>query len=301
MFKYVNSGFNLISDLEFPFFSPFDGAERTEITIKAGNISDKFSAFSRPGAYFMPEKVLFYNDFCYMIINSDGIVYENRKEHSQGLTTFISGYGLALLFHIRGEIGIHAGAISDGENIFLISGYSGAGKSSVTANLLERGLKLAADDMVRTKKESNALFAYPSFPMQKLCVNELFLRGIDFSDLKPVDGEDDKFFVPVNDRSESNKLPVKSLIFIKKADVDELKIRILSGKELLKVFSDCVFILHLSDTEFNKPEFMIRLLKHLECIKVYEIERPEDKNTLNEVTEIVDKLIKGDDSRCYLS
>lgn len=301
MYKYVNSGFNLTSDIEFHQCIQADGVSRDNITISKGEICNYYDRFKKIGAYFTDGKVYFYNDYCYLLITPNSITYQNKTDNTNILKTFILGYGLALLFHLRGEFGIHASAVSNGKYITLISGDSGAGKSTTTAALLEKGYSLAADDMVRVCKDAAKLYAYPAFPYQKLCDNEIISRRLDPSNLIPVGDDEEKYFIPLNECFENNKLPISSVIVLKKYDGDIINFRLLSGSELIKTFASCIFIMHLSDTEFNNPAFVMRLLKALECVKVYEIKRPADKNTLNEVTEIVDKLIKGDDNMCYLS
>ena len=61
---------------------------------------------------------------------------------------FLAGTVLALAWRLRGELCLHASAVSIGGRAVLFVGESGAGKSTIAAALAVRGHRVIADDLV---------------------------------------------------------------------------------------------------------------------------------------------------------
>ena len=61
---------------------------------------------------------------------------------------FIAGTGLALAWRLRGELCLHASAVSIGGRAVVFAGASSAGKSTIAAALSLRGHDVIADDLV---------------------------------------------------------------------------------------------------------------------------------------------------------
>lgn len=84
------------------------------------------------------------------------------------LRFFILGPALALLLHQRGQLVLHASAVSiDGEAVAFLGG-SGWGKSTVAATLHAQGHGVVADDLVAVDRPGGAPIVYPGFPQLKL-------------------------------------------------------------------------------------------------------------------------------------
>ena len=85
------------------------------------------------------------------------------------ITSLLLSAGMALVCLQRGEPFFHGSALYTGEQAILLCGESGAGKSTVAMELLQRKLGFLADDTVRVHPGTMGMLAEPSYPQQKLC------------------------------------------------------------------------------------------------------------------------------------
>lgn len=80
-----------------------------------------------------------------------------------------------------------------GEQAILLCGESGAGKSTVAMELLQRKLGFLADDTVRVHPGTMGMLAEPSYPLQKLCRDMALKCGKPLEELIYIDEERDKY------------------------------------------------------------------------------------------------------------
>ena len=84
------------------------------------------------------------------------------------MQAYVTGLALGAILHQRGAVPMHGSCVArDGKGI-LITGVSGAGKSSLSAEALRRGYRLVTDDVTPIRLENGKVLAEPSFPQQKL-------------------------------------------------------------------------------------------------------------------------------------
>lgn len=112
---------------------------------------------------------------------------------------FLHGTARAALIHMRGELPLHAATYvpPDGGPALAICGAGGAGKSTLGAQLSQRGWTLVADDVTRVTENGAELLAWPSRPAIKLWQDACAMAGLDVSRLQRVCRGYDKFYVPV--------------------------------------------------------------------------------------------------------
>src|ERR1700710_114168 len=97
----------------------------------------------------------------------------------------------------RGELPLHAATLvaPGGSQGLSICGVSGAGKSTMAAELVRRGWALVADDMTRvTWEEGAGVLAWPGDGVIKLWNDACTRAGLDTASLLRVREEMDKYF-----------------------------------------------------------------------------------------------------------
>ncbi len=94
-------------------------------------------------------------------------LYDDPSLEGQ-MQAYVTGLVLGAILHQRGEVPMHGSCVArDGRGI-LITGVSGAGKSSLSSEALKRGYRLVTDDVTPIRLEKGKVLAEPSFPQQKL-------------------------------------------------------------------------------------------------------------------------------------
>jgi hypothetical protein len=109
---------------------------------------------------------------------------------------FLHGPARGSLIHQRGELALEAATVVAPNGVAIaISGASGAGKSTIAAELCRRGWLLLADDITRVTWTRGRALAWPSHDAFKLWRNVCTEFGIDTQDLPRVREGMEKFFV----------------------------------------------------------------------------------------------------------
>lgn len=104
----------------------------------------------------------------------------------------------AALIHQRGELALEATTVAapDGRCLAL-AGFSGLGKSTVAAALIQRGWRLVADGITRVTSDASGTFAWPGSGVLKLWRSACEALGITAEGLPRVRRQLEKFYVPV--------------------------------------------------------------------------------------------------------
>lgn len=127
------------------------------------------------------------------------------------LTAFLTGSVLGLLLHLRGAVVLHASAVMVGERAVLFCGLSGAGKSTISAALGERGYPMVSDDLCALSTANDGTVMVVADGRE----HKLWDQALDGLDLNARKGEEvraqiNKFFVEPRDRV-TKPVPVGAL------------------------------------------------------------------------------------------
>lgn len=204
------------------------------------------------------------------------------------ITSLLLSAGMALICLQRGDPFFHGSALCNGEHGILLCGESGAGKSTVTMELLRRKLGFLADDTVRVHPDAKEMVAEPSYPQQKLCRDMALKCSRPSEELIYIDEERGKYALRRQDCYEKRAVPLHRIFLLRKADKDMqedgVRVRSIAGKEALEMLSGQ---LYLADTYRYSTGIPYPLMEQLVRIAgqahIYEVTRPEKGDTLREV------------------
>lgn len=201
------------------------------------------------------------------------------------LSTFITGWCMGFLFYQRNYSVFHCTALEMNGGCVLVSGGSGAGKSTTAMKLIERGYRYLADDMAIVTPENGYMVA-PAFPVQKMCRN--VAETLDDSSMLYVDADKDKFArTNLQDFcTESRKL--KLIVLLKLARVDEVKVKELDGIDKFKALTGASFLDGMHAGPNVPPEEGFRILRIAGACRVISIARPVEGDTLTQICDIIE-------------
>lgn len=301
MYRYKIYGIILESEFELNLLIPAKESDLTSdvIMVRERDVEDEVMGFLKE--HNAVEKLYeigltksaFYNrGGFYLIQNGNEILVKLKEGYDYDtISVWVTGFCLSIALLQRGILTIHCSAIATKKGAVLISGTPGAGKSSLAGKLLENELRLLADDVAGIRFSNEDCLVYPAFPFQKLCSNEIEKRGLDKNSLDHIDGDKDKYLVPVNDIFEYDPQKLDAFFYIIKAPVEELTIKKLSGFECFMSIRDNLFLHRLKGPWENSQEVINMCMKMASKCKIYLIIRPENKDTLDEICNKVLSLI----------
>ncbi len=302
MKKYSLYGLTIESDVDFPQLIALDDSYDADVVIRQGECLDEVTEYlKKTGAYEKRYEIglhysCFFNKGGYYVIKyGNSIVYETRDGYTpEMLASWLLGFAFSMILLERKTLAIHCSAVckkgdgSDGD-VILISGRSGAGKSSLTKKLMEQGYKLMADDVAAVRCDDEVK-VYPAFPYQKLCRNEVDKRELDYEDLIYIDEDKDKFLVPVGDAFADVPGKIKCMVFIVVEDVPEVQVQKLSGLDQMMAIKQNMFLTILHGSWLNSPDVLNMCLKMAGSCPVYVVIRPREGDSLDAIAQAVNGI-----------
>lgn len=218
------------------------------------------------------------------------ITVELSKEPQQlAITSLLLSAGMALICLQRGDPFFHGSALYTGEEAILLCGESGAGKSTVTLELLRNRFGFLADDTVRVHPGAGGMLAEPSYPQQKLCRDMALRCGRPLEELIYIDEEREKYALRRQD-CYVKQAAVLGKIFLLRKDVagtgqeTAVRIRKVTGQEALETLSAQLYLADTYRYSTGIPyELMAQLIRIAGETGIYEVTRPADGDTLYEV------------------
>ena len=285
MYKYFGFGLDILSDIEFPELSPAS-FDIPEIVIKTGEI---------PG--ILNGKIIQSADFTY-IIRDDELMFSVKD-----IANYYAGYGreiivapvegyaamrsirlfilatvMAAILLQRRLLPLHASAILANDELILLCGDAGAGKSTTLAGLMKSGYTIFSDDIIVLQQhpDNNIVNGTASYPMIKLWENSL--QTLDhhlFQDRSfPVRPGLNKYGIFFHEIFNRLQYPLKKILLLKIGTQDFIQTEQLTGMQAFEQVSNQIYRPILLQSQLMRTmSFKIigQLLQHTD---IYLISRP---------------------------
>lgn len=222
------------------------------------------------------------------------IFYEEHEGVNEAVAKeFVMGNVMALLFLERGLNVIHGAAVRYRDKTIIISGNSGAGKSTVTTELIRRGAKLITDDQAVISFENGEPVIIPGYPSQKLCEDAARRNELEIDELVKVDDTKNKYAIPRIDSFYSEISRVDAAFFISRHEEGEnLVAGQVTGARKADVITKNLFLKPFFTTTMPiPPKMMMDCITLAGKILVYEISRKSNAQTLDGIIDYIDSTL----------
>ena len=278
MFTYWGFGLQIASEIPFPELYPVSFVSEADVTIRLGvitTIPEGASFFSGRTTYTMNDREMVFtvkDVATYHISEGHTIVLqpENSDVEKRVLRMFILGGAMAAVLQQRHILPMHAAGVLKDEQLTLIAGHSGAGKSTTLAGLMREEYRVFSDDVTVLTPDG---YGTASYPMLKLW--EQSMQVLNCSDRSfPVMPGMEKFGVFFHEHFDRRSYPVKKIILLEVSEDDQFTIAQLKGGNAFAAVVAHIF----KPSFFNTPtmrmvkfNIITQLLQHT---TIYHISRP---------------------------
>lgn len=299
--KYLYNvyGLNVESEIMIPELTILDPIYKDNIDVKIifdfMNEDIKQKIDKKEIAAYNSDEVWFHIDNVgtYLIRNGDTVTIDLCENPDLNiLKVYILGSVLGIILLQRNTVAIHGGSIVINNKGCIFTGDKGAGKSTLTTALRQRGYDFVSDD-VGAIELSDIPMINPGFGYQKLCEDAMTKLGYDYSKYTPFRSDMNiKYIVPALDNFVKEKVPFKALFEIEQGDTQKVEVVEVTGNEKLQKIIKNVFRIEVLIYSGGVPaDYFKKCLQIAKHIKFYKITRPKNQFTINEQIEIIENII----------
>lgn len=232
-----------------------------------------------------------------------------------GAVAFVNSTDGSKILHDAGDIKPADGGefIDYGATGIIITGDSGAGKSTVSDALMERGYKFIADDVCAVTVHDGIPHINMAYPQKKLCRDAALKHSYDLSELIYIGEDRDKYAVRLSEGFLPEGADFKYLFELVVDDdqtegaekvlgkepyagcyddkTTQITVREITGHEKLKVVLRNIY---RGEDDFKlwgiSPEYMQECLKIASAVRIYRIVRPREIDTLKAVLKAIEEI-----------
>lgn len=298
-FKYNGFGLKILSEIEFPELMPSNFNEE-DITISLGHITpDNIQENTATEKIPTSLKNSFYLDVPevarYLTSQGKSILVEPYFNSAEStIRLFLLSNAMAALLVQRNQILLHSSAIIHENELILFMGESGAGKSSIAAELSKRGYTIFSDDICVLQpvlEEEKSVYAIASYPMMKLWDDTINALDDDqFEKKHKIRPMADKYGHFFHESFNANAYPIKKIFILNPSlEAHDYIVSKISGLKAFELLGKNTYRSHFimeSDLQKIHMEFISAIILRAD---VLELSRPKNNSTIKNFTDFTEK------------
>lgn len=295
MNNYYVYGLNIKSEIEIKEFHKIDMISDDKIVnIKNGVMSKEIKDDILNGSKIKisKDKIWFHipNIATYCINNGNEIIVEVAKEADMKLMkVYLMCSCLGFIMLQRNMVAIHGGVIEMDDKAVIFTGDRGAGKSTLTTALRQKGYKFISDDVASIEIDK-VPYVMPGFPYQKLCESAMDKFGYDKDSYTSfMSDKEVKYIVPALDEFVNEGRELVGIVKLTVGDVNEVTIEEIRGAEKLNNIIENIYrgeyIKYLGGIDTRYFKQCVDIAKN---IRFFKITRPANKFTVDTQMELIE-------------
>lgn len=301
MHYYWAFGLSIVSEIDFPELYKIQPRKTTDIKVLIGTVPAKVNASQ---GFLSDQLTITPNSFFFSIAGVASYYVENGTTITiaydlqidmKTVRLFCLSNAFAALMHQRNMIPLHAAAFVHDEELVLLMGESGSGKSTTLAALINKGFIPFSDDICvpYLNKSDKAWYAYSSYPMMKYWADTF--KRVDIGNAeaeKKIRPAFDKYAVYFHESFIAEPRKIKLLILL---DCDPL-VEDVRSSELIGMKSFEKIVAQAYRKEYLAPESLIEahfiqastMAKDLTAIS---ISRPTNLDSIASVVNSIESVL----------
>jgi hypothetical protein len=197
-------GLTVSSEYELPELETIVPLEHPDVRIVLGKIPSELEGaiVCRPHLQIAPQYLLLHirvaGDF--WVRNGNEIILNPLPEAPpENVRLFLLGSAFGALLHQRGILPIHGSALVYRGQALVLTGVTGAGKSTLAAALVRKGCWLLTDDVAAVMFDADGTpWVQPAYPQQKLWQDSAAAMELTTGRLIRVMADMEKYAVPAS-------------------------------------------------------------------------------------------------------
>lgn len=296
--NYCVYGLNIKSEIEIDEFEKLNKIDNRDLVviqysimseeIKKSILEGKIIQLSKNKIWFHIKDIA-----TYCITDGNKIeveVCENADMQLMKIYVMCSCLGFIMLQ--RNMIAIHGGVIEMDNKAVIFTGDRGAGKSTLTTALREKGYKFISDDVAGIKFNESP-YVMPGFPYQKLCESAMNNFGYDKEAFKSfMSDKEIKYIVPAKDEFIYEPRELTAIVKLTIGDVDKVTIEELRGSEKLNNIIQNIYRgEYIKNLGKMDPIYFKQCVDIAKNIRFFKLTRPINQFTVDTQINLIEEEI----------
>ena len=297
MYKYIGYGQKILSDTAFDQFIPTDFESEPDLTIHhyvEDGIKDILKEIYQVS--IRGRDILFRNQIGYFEARAGKEIFyeEYPNQDETEAKEFVMGNTMALLFFERDMNVIHGSAVRMGDKTVIVSGDSGAGKSTTASKLIREGGKLISDDQSIVFMEDGKAMLLPGYPAQKLCVDASERNNYNVEDLIKVDSQKNKYAIPRMDEFYGEISVLNAIFFLSThEDGDDVRFEKIEGADKVNIITTNLFLRPFFQRNIGLPPAALKQCIDISSkVDMYKVSRKVGSNTEDLIFRAIEGSLK---------
>lgn len=296
MYKYIAYGQKIVSDCRFDQFVANDFNDEPDILIHhfvedkiKDTLKELYQVSVRGRDIFYRNQVGYFESR-----NGKEIFFEEYADQDEAeAREFVMGNTMALLFFERDMNVIHGSAVRFRDKTIIISGDSGAGKSTTASKLIKEGGKLISDDQSIVYMQEGKALLLPGYPSQKLCEDASERNEFDVNQLVKIDNQKNKFAIPRQEEFYGDISELDAIFFLSKhANGSNIVFEKIEGADKVNLMTTNLFLKPFFQSTMGlPPQAMLQCVNIASKVEMYRVSRKNAVNTEEEIFKLISEFL----------
>ena len=204
------------------------------------------------------------------------------------LSWVVQGWGVTLAMLQRGNLSLHAATVRVGDQTVAIAGRSGAGKSTTSMALRQRGHDLLIDDVTLLHLEDGHAWTTPYARNVHLLPDAAGALGVDFAALPPLGGGRIKAAFRPEDPPEQPHRIDRIVVLVPRPDVTDVSIEQVTGGAAVTALLPHAERRGLAPLILGPTRYFELVTRLADAMPVSILRRPREGWSLDEVIRLIE-------------
>lgn len=260
-----------------------------DVTVKTYDIDSciynkKETSWSKDFISFYIEDVAIYQ----IVKGNEIYIFKEKEADIDELKCFLLGSSFGFLMIQRGHIALHGSCMVQDNNGIIITGESGAGKSTTATWLSLKGYKFISDDVTAIKYSDGKAKVFIAYPQRKLCADAALMLGYNINLLKKLYKTQDKYAVRLKENEYVKEANLGLIVELGiNIESQELIVKELVGHEKMYSFMSNIYREGLF-RKLGMDSLMVKeVLDILKTVPMFQILRPVGSSSEEDIIEIL--------------
>lgn len=247
-------------------------------------VNNEFYKLSKNEFYMYIKGVAHY----YVAYGSRIIVEPEGESNIENIKLFLLGTCLGMLLMQRNTVAIHGGTVVvDGEGI-IVTGHTGAGKSTLVSAFRKEGHAFLADDVSALGIDIDKnIIIHPTYPQQKLCKDAMDKLGYDTDNFLQIDSYRNKYSIPLETNFVNFPVCLKAIYEVNIGQGDKIELEEILGLEKMWLILRNIYRIEVFNEMGLEAEYFKQCIEIAKNVPVYKIKRPKDRFTVKEQMNLI--------------